>query len=131
MTAIGRALLVAVALTLAAPALAQRGPTPGSEGDAAEAQEEQQQPSRQPSRLAPVEAGRVAKSAVGSAGQRQTRADAAPNIEPMSRITNRINNRVQSRIRNRIDRHYDPQANAASPFKVAEDEARTATTRAR
>jgi hypothetical protein len=42
----------------------------------------------------------------------------------MARIASRINNRVQNRIHNRIDRSYDPQANATSPFAVAEDQTR-------
>lgn len=62
----------------------------------------------------------------GELGQRQTRDEAAPNIEPLGRISNRVQNRVQNRIRNRIDRYYSPQANAASPFEVANDRARTA-----
>ena len=64
----------------------------------------------------------------GQAGQRQTRETLSQDagIEPMARINGRIQNRVQSRIRNRIDRYYDPQANAASPFEVAGDQARTA-----
>lgn len=70
--------------------------------------------------------GRVAASAVGEAGQRQTKEQGVTGIEPMARIDNRIQNRVQSRIRNRIDRYYDPKANAASPFTVAGDQARTA-----
>lgn len=74
--------------------------------------------------------GETAKSAVGRTGQRQTLEQAAPNIEPMGRIDNRIANRVQSRVRNRIDRYYDPQANAASPFVIAGEQAR-ATARPR
>lgn len=60
----------------------------------------------------------------GTIGQRQTRADVArkTGIEPGGRIGNRITNRVQSRLRNRIDRNYDPQANATSPFEVAQDQ---------
>jgi hypothetical protein len=73
-----------------------------------------------------VQGGRVAESSVGRVGQRQTRADAAPNVQPLDRIDTRIGNRVQSRIRNRIDRNYNPQANALSPFRIAEDEARSA-----
>lgn len=72
--------------------------------------------------------GETARSVAGQTGQRQSREllsqDAG--IEPMARINGRIQNRVQSRIRNRIDRYYDPQANAASPFEVAGDQARTA-----
>lgn len=72
--------------------------------------------------------GETARSAAGQTGQRQTREQIAQDagIEPMARINGRIQNRVQSRIRNRIDRYYDPQANAASPFMVAGDQARTA-----
>lgn len=70
--------------------------------------------------------GEVAKSAVGQAGQRQTREDVAKGVAPMARINSRIQNRVQSRIRNRIDRNYDPKANATSPFEVAGQQARTA-----
>lgn len=72
--------------------------------------------------------GETARSAAGQAGQRQTREILAQDagIEPMARINGRIQNRVQSRIRNRIDRYYDPQANAASPFEVAGDQARAA-----
>lgn len=67
----------------------------------------------------------------GTLGQRQTRADIAwkTGIEPMARIDNRIANRVQSRLRNRIDRNYDPQANATSPFIVAQEQAQTARPR--
>lgn len=73
------------------------------------------------------QAGRVAESAVGQAGQRQTaaRTQAQIQAEPMARINSRIPNRVQSRIRNRIDRNYNPQANATSPFEVAADQVQT------
>lgn len=69
---------------------------------------------------------RVAESAVGQAGQRQTaaRTQAQIQAEPMARINSRIPNRVQNRIRNRIDRNYNPQANATSPFDVAADQVR-------
>ncbi len=69
--------------------------------------------------------GRVARSVVGVVGQRQERGQETANIQPMARIASRIQNRVQNRIQNRIDRSYDPQANAASPFAVAEDQVRT------
>ena len=71
--------------------------------------------------------GRVAESAVGDIGQRQTREEVAPRAAPVARTGGRIATRVQSRIRNRIDRFYDPQANAASPFTVAGEQVRTAT----
>jgi hypothetical protein len=69
--------------------------------------------------------GQVARSAVGQAGQRQTRQDVTSDVEPMARISNRIQNRVQSRIRNRVDSFYDPQSNATSPFEIASEQART------
>lgn len=70
--------------------------------------------------------GQTAEVSGGQVGQRQTREDAAPNFEPLGRITNRVQNRVQNRIRNRIDRYYDPRANAASPFEIASEQARAA-----
>jgi hypothetical protein len=81
---------------------------------AAQEQEQEQEP----------QAGQVAESSVGKAGQRQTRAELATQIVPTARLDGRISNRIQSRIRNRIDRNYDPSANATSPFKVAADQAR-------
>lgn len=71
-----------------------------------------------------VSAGHVKRPIVGDVGQRQTRSQAAGGVEPLLRLDDRVANRVQSRIRNRIDRYYDPQANAASPFTVAADQAR-------
>lgn len=70
--------------------------------------------------------GEVTESAVGKVGQRQSREEMPTHIEPMARINNRITNRVQNRIRNRLDRYYDPQADAASPFEVAAEQARKA-----
>lgn len=72
--------------------------------------------------------GRVAGSANGQAGQRQTPDQAAAEgIAVIGRVDGRIQNRVQSRIRNRIDRYYSPQANADAPFTVASDQARAAS----
>jgi hypothetical protein len=70
------------------------------------------------------QAARAPTTNAGTIGQRQTRADVAlkTGIEPGGRISNRITNRVQSRLRNRIDRNYDPQANATSPFAIAQDQ---------
>lgn len=62
--------------------------------------------------------------ASGEVGQRQTRAEAAPNFEPLGRVQSRVQNRIQSRLRNRIDRFYDSTANAVSPFQTASDQAR-------
>lgn len=71
-----------------------------------------------------TQSGRTAKIVNGEVGQRQARDEAAPNIQPLERISSRIQNRVQSRIRQRIDRNYTPQTDAASPFEVAGDQAR-------
>lgn len=68
--------------------------------------------------------GRVADSAVGEVGQRQSRSQSATNAKPMDRISNRIRNRVELRIRNRIDRFYNPQGDAASSFDTANDRSR-------
>ena len=87
--------------------------------------QQQQQPEQQPTRSI-QNSGRVADSAVGIVGQRQTR-EQMGYASPMERIASRIPNRVQNRIRNRIDPSYDPQANAASPFLTAEDQARIAS----
>lgn len=73
--------------------------------------------------------GRTADSAVGVVGRRQSKADAAPTLQPQGRLNNRVQNRVQNRIRNRIDRDYDPRGSLSSPFEVASDDARNAATR--
>lgn len=122
MTSPLRILAVALALLATAPAFGQDRTVPG---DADEPPRLEQMPAPQPTEAAPDEPGRVAESAVGRAGQRQTPAQTLPALQPMSRISNRIANRVQSRLRNRIDRNYDPQANTTSPFEVAGDKART------
>lgn len=119
-----------LAFPLAAPpALAQdargRASSPELARDGGDADDQQAQPS--PPVVENQRPGRVAGSAVGLVGQRQTRGQTIGGVTPMARIDNRIRNRVQSRIRNRIDRDYDPQANAASPFEVAGDEARAAS----
>lgn len=80
----------------------------------------------QPSAGSGAGLGHLADSAVGEAGQRQTRAQAAEGIAPTVRIASRVENRVQSRIRSRIDRNYGPQASATSLFEAAEGKARTA-----
>jgi len=77
-----------------------------------------------PTASRPLPAGRIADAGTGQIGQRQTRTQVAPHVEPLGRIQNRVANRVQNRIRNRIDRDYDPTANAASPFRVAGEQAR-------
>jgi hypothetical protein len=82
-------------------------------------------PEPAPATTVPIQSGHAADSTVGRVGQRQNRQEAAPNVQPLARVSGRINNRVQSRIRNRIDRNYNPQANATSPFEVAADRTRT------
>lgn len=113
------AAILAVILLSGSPAAGMQARTP-------EPQDEQPAQLRpQATSVAPVGPGRVAGSTVGIAGQRQSREQAAPAAQPMARIVNRIQNRVQNRIRTRIDRNYDPQVNAASPFGVAQDQARS------
>lgn len=110
---------MAGALAFAAPAVAQTFPidpdTPQSE---VQSQNE-----------GLGDAARTADAGAGEIGQRQSRDDTAPNVEPLGRIDNRIENRVQNRLRNRIDRNYDATANATSPFKRAEDQTRQGTRR--
>jgi hypothetical protein len=69
--------------------------------------------------------GRIAGSAAGVAGQRQTRDQAAVSTQPLTRLSSRIESRIQNRLRNRIDRNYDPMSNATAPFAIAEDRTRT------
>lgn len=71
-----------------------------------------------------AQGGGTPVAATGKIGQRQTRAEAAPNIEPLGRLQTRVQNRVQLRLRNRIDRFYDPTGNATLPFEAASDQAR-------
>ncbi|PCG09100.1 hypothetical protein COA17_09415 [Sphingomonas ginsenosidimutans] len=86
-------------------------------------------PAEEPIPVVAPEVSRTVDVAAGRVGQRQNRDTAAMEVtgQPMARISNRIANRVQSRLRNRIDQNYDPQANAASPFRVAGDRARSPT----
>lgn len=79
----------------------------------------------------PAPIARTADVGSGQVGQRQTRETAVPDAMPLDRLSTRVTNRVQNRIRNRIDRYYDPQANATSPFQVAQDQARTTSPRRR
>ena len=73
--------------------------------------------------------GRTADAGNGQIGERVRRSADQSSTKPFARVDSRVSNRVENRIRNRIDRYYDPQAHAASPFKVAGDQARTAGTR--
>jgi hypothetical protein len=66
-------------------------------------------------------AAHTADTGAGEVGQRQMQDSVR---EPLGRLDSRIQNRIQNRIRNRVDRNYDPTANATSPFKEAEDQAR-------
>ncbi len=118
-------------MVMAATAVAQV--TPGSAQRASGADGQDAQPvvvvpsQSTPSPLLERQRGTVAGSTVGEAGRRQTRDQEIGGIKPLGRINSRIANRVQSRLRTRIDRNYDPQANAASPFEAASDQARTVT----
>ncbi|MBB5700135.1 hypothetical protein [Sphingomonas yantingensis] len=115
-TAAAGALLASLAL--APIAQAQTRPDDPSE-QAADAGQLQPHPSR------------TAETGTGVIGQRQTAAQAAPNLEPLGRVNNRVANRVQNRIRNRIDRYYDPRANATSPFEIAGEQVQRASSRPR
>lgn len=66
-------------------------------------------------------------STVGEVGQRQTRQDAAPNVDVRGRIDSRINSRIASRIDSRITRDSAaPQdTSAASRYASASRQART------
>lgn len=112
-----RSMSILLALVAATPAAAQ------NRGGAQDQDETAQQGEFTP--LATGFAGGVANSAVGEVGQRQTRAQAAPNTQPMARINSRINNRINNRLQNRIDRSYNPQATAVTPFEVAEKQVQT------
>ncbi len=117
--------LMAMSLWPLVPAQAQISqPQPATAGQA-----DDEQPNPQPQQVTPYQTnqvGRIADSAVGQIGQRQTRESAATEtgIKPTARLVSRIQNRVQNRIRNRIDRNYDSEANATNLFKVAEEQAR-------
>lgn len=69
---------------------------------------------------------RTANTGGGEVGQRQTREDVAPSLDPLGRIDNRIENRVRSRIRNRLDRAYDQTASANSSITDADLRTRAA-----
>lgn len=75
--------------------------------------------------------GRIAPSAVGRAGQRQTGAEARTDVTSVARVETRIQNRVQSRITNRIGPTYAPQTTILSPFIAAEQQTRTTAPRRR
>lgn len=124
---IGLSLALATSATVAQSRAAQS--TTSADG-----QDEDQQPVQQQRQQTPLQtnlSGRTARSAVGQAGERQTRDTAAQQagIKPMARIANRVQNRVQNRVRNRIDRYYDPRANATDSFVVAGDQARKSSPR--
>lgn len=99
-------------------------------GSAAHAQD---RPSNEdtPPVLVDPQVARTSETGAGRIGERQTREDTAreAGIEPMARLNTRVANRVQNRLRNRIDRHYDPRANATSPFETAVERARRGTFR--
>jgi hypothetical protein len=114
-----RFMILTACIFVATPAVAQ---TSGQNADSA-LEDEYQQPQQPLRPISPDLPGRTADSSVGEVGKRITRDDAV-GIAPMGRIAPRIQNRIQSRIRNRIDRNYDPQANARTPFAIAEEQSR-------
>ena len=118
----GLSLVLAMSSAAAQLRSSQDATLPAGSDDEQPVVQQRQQTSLQTNPL-----GRTAQSTAGQVGQRQTRDTAAQQagIQPMARISNRIQNRVQNRVRNRIDRYYDPRANAADPFAVAEDQTRT------
>jgi hypothetical protein len=61
------------------------------------------------------------------AGQRQSRAQAAPGITPLARIDSRIQNRITSRIGGRIDRAGTPDTGQVEQFGDALDRSRAAS----
>jgi hypothetical protein len=67
------------------------------------------------------------RSAVGQAGQRQTREDAATGVKPMDRLSNRIQNRIDLRLRTRIDPAAREQPTDLSPFVRATEQAQAAS----
>ena len=71
--------------------------------------------------------GQASGNTVGDVGQRQTRQDAAPNVDVRGRIDSRINSRIASRIDSRITRDSAaPQdASASSRYASASRQART------
>lgn len=105
--------IVAVGLAVTGFSLPAAAQTAPQETDASQTQSSQGEGLR--------ELGQTVDTGIGEVGTRQTREDAAPNLEPLGRINSRIENRIQNRIRNRIDRNYDPTANATSPFERAEE----------
>ena len=115
--------IAAIGTALAGPAAAQRASSVADQDSEAPTAPPYQST---PSSVLERQRGSVVTSAAGEAGRRQTREQEIGGIKPIGRINSRIANRVQSRLRTRIDRYYDPQANAASPFKAASEEARTA-----
>lgn len=71
--------------------------------------------------------GRTAETGVGEVGQRLTRWDIAPNIEPMARVNRRIENRVENRLTSRIDTENRREADANSAFEMANRRANNPT----
>ena len=120
--------LFVLSILVASPAVAQLHDAQASRavGQSRDQDADQDQPqpqqSARPLDTVPLRTGRVADSAVGEVGQRQT--GQMFGVRPAARLTTRIPSRVQNRIRNRIDRNYDPQSTATSPYATAEELAR-------
>lgn len=112
--------MAAALMGLAVPTAAQEISSPEPTEDVADVEQAETQNEGMQS------TARTADTGIGEVGRRQTEQDSPAMRDPLGRIDSRINNRIENRIRNRIDRNYDPTANAASPFKVAEEQSRTA-----
>lgn len=69
-----------------------------------------------------TDAGQIAESSVGRAGQRMNAKAQGVNAQPMTRISNRINSRIQLRIRNRIDRNYSVLSSSTSSYEEASNQ---------
>ncbi|MBS0503466.1 MAG: hypothetical protein JSS55_06610 [Proteobacteria bacterium] len=123
-----RALLILLELLSAAPSFAQdRLGTQGRYGlENAQTGEEDAPLPSQTRTATEIQPGRTATSSAGQVGQRQTRTQAAPNVEPAGRIASRVQNRIQMRLHTRIDREYNPAVPAGTSFMVAEEQARKA-----
>lgn len=75
-----------------------------------------------PSSITSVEPGRIARSAIGQAGDRQALKEVLG--DPGRRINSRINTRISSRLRNRIDRNYQIPSNGTAAIEAAADSIR-------
>jgi hypothetical protein len=69
---------------------------------------------------------RTAETGQGEIGRRQTQDEAAPNVQPLVRISNRIDSRINLRIQNRLDRFNSSEADVKTRVEAAVNTARHA-----